>query len=31
VAGFIDDSDTGEIALSAKGWRWWERDKERRD
>jgi hypothetical protein len=31
VKGFIEDSDTGEIALSAKGWRWFERDRERRE
>jgi hypothetical protein len=31
VKGFIEDSEDGEVALTAKGWRWWERDRERRE
>jgi hypothetical protein len=30
VAGFIEEGEAGEVALSAKGWRWWNRDNERR-
>jgi hypothetical protein len=30
VKGFIEDGEAGEVALTAKGWRWWERDPERR-
>jgi hypothetical protein len=30
VAGFIESGEAGEIALTAKDWRWWNRDHERR-
>jgi hypothetical protein len=30
VKGFIEDGEAGEIALTAKRWRWFERDRERR-
>jgi hypothetical protein len=31
VKGYIEDGEAGEVALTAKGWRWWERDRERRE
>jgi hypothetical protein len=30
VKGFIEDGEAGEVALTPRGWRWWERDNERR-